>query len=139
MIKYLTGDCIEVLKTLDPESVHCCVTSPPYWGLRDYGTATWEGGDPKCDHNTFRGKPRPEKYLKMLRTMMSVKNKNISKLEAEAKELRTGLHSQDIAVSTLSEMNTKLEVEIGRLKKRNESLKKDNAYLEEQVEIKGEP
>jgi hypothetical protein len=26
------------------------VTSPPYWGLRDYGTATWEGGDPECDH-----------------------------------------------------------------------------------------
>jgi DNA modification methylase len=25
-------------------------TSPPYFGLRDYGTATWEGGDPECDH-----------------------------------------------------------------------------------------
>jgi len=44
------GDCQEVLKTLDAESVHCCVTSPPYWGLRDYGTATWEGGDAGCDH-----------------------------------------------------------------------------------------
>src|SRR5690348_16590019 len=31
------GDWIEVLKTLPDESVHCCVTSPPYWGLRDYG------------------------------------------------------------------------------------------------------
>lgn len=31
-------------------SVHCCVTSPPYWGLRDYGLADWEGGDPGCDH-----------------------------------------------------------------------------------------
>lgn len=31
-------------------SVHCAVTSPPYWGLRDYGTATWVGGDPDCDH-----------------------------------------------------------------------------------------
>ncbi len=30
--------------------VNCCVTSPPYWGLRDYGTARWEGGDPACDH-----------------------------------------------------------------------------------------
>ena len=27
-----------------------CVTSPPYYGLRDYGTATWEGGDPECSH-----------------------------------------------------------------------------------------
>lgn len=32
------------------ESVQCCVSSPPYWGLRDYGTATWEGGDDRCDH-----------------------------------------------------------------------------------------
>lgn len=31
------GDCLEVLRTLPDESVHCCVTSPPYWGLRDYG------------------------------------------------------------------------------------------------------
>jgi DNA modification methylase len=31
------GDAIEVLKTLADQSVHCCVTSPPYWGLRDYG------------------------------------------------------------------------------------------------------
>jgi DNA modification methylase len=30
--------------------VQCVVTSPPYFGLRDYGTATWEGGDPACDH-----------------------------------------------------------------------------------------
>ena len=28
----------------------CAVTSPPYWGLRDYGTATWEGGKAGCDH-----------------------------------------------------------------------------------------
>lgn len=44
------GDCRRVLKTLPANSVHCCVTSPPYYGLRDYGTATWKGGDPKCDH-----------------------------------------------------------------------------------------
>lgn len=44
------GDCLAVLKTLPDESVHCCVTSPPYFGLRDYQTATWEGGDPTCDH-----------------------------------------------------------------------------------------
>jgi DNA modification methylase len=44
------GDCLAVLRELPSESVHCCVTSPPYLGLRDYGTATWEGGDPACDH-----------------------------------------------------------------------------------------
>jgi DNA modification methylase len=31
------GDCREVLPTLTEESIHCVVTSPPYWGLRDYG------------------------------------------------------------------------------------------------------
>ncbi len=46
----LQGDCREVMKTLPESSVHCCVTSPPYWGLRDYGTATWEGGDAACGH-----------------------------------------------------------------------------------------
>lgn len=44
------GDCREVLKALPDESVNCVVTSPPYWGLRDYGTARWEGGSSSCDH-----------------------------------------------------------------------------------------
>ncbi len=36
---------------LKDKSVHVVITSPPYWGLRDYGTAAWEGGDdPGCDH-----------------------------------------------------------------------------------------
>jgi DNA modification methylase len=40
------GDALEVLRTLPTESAHCCVTSPPYWGLRDYGVKpiVW-GGD----------------------------------------------------------------------------------------------
>jgi len=33
----LCGDALATLKTLSSESVNCCVTSPPYWGLRDYG------------------------------------------------------------------------------------------------------
>src|ERR1022692_3655605 len=32
----LCGDALEQLRTLPDESVQCCVTSPPYWGLRDY-------------------------------------------------------------------------------------------------------
>lgn len=47
----LVGNVRETLKTIPDGSVHCVVTSPPYWGLRDYGTADWEGGDPSCDHN----------------------------------------------------------------------------------------
>jgi DNA modification methylase len=48
--KIIQGDCITGLKTLPDKSVNCCVTSPPYYGLRDYGTAEWEGGDVECDH-----------------------------------------------------------------------------------------
>lgn len=33
----INGDCRDALKTLDAASVQCVVTSPPYWGLRDYG------------------------------------------------------------------------------------------------------
>ena len=36
-VRILTGDCRAMLLTLPDESVHCCVTSPPYFGLRDYG------------------------------------------------------------------------------------------------------
>ena len=34
--RIICGDCLDVLKTLPAESVNCCVTSPPYWGLRNY-------------------------------------------------------------------------------------------------------
>lgn len=46
----LVGDCIEQLRKLPDESIDCCVTSPPYYGLRDYGTGKWIGGDPNCPH-----------------------------------------------------------------------------------------
>ncbi len=52
----LQGDCLDRLKEMPPASVNCCVTSPPYWGLRDYGTAKWEGGDDSCDHEAQRKK-----------------------------------------------------------------------------------
>jgi DNA modification methylase len=35
--KIHNGDCLELLRQMPDESVNCCVTSPPYWGLRDYG------------------------------------------------------------------------------------------------------
>jgi DNA modification methylase len=38
-VQILKGDCRDVLRTLPDESVHCVVTSPPYFGLRDYGVA----------------------------------------------------------------------------------------------------
>ncbi len=50
----LQGNCLDKLRYLPDECLHCVVTSPPYWGLRDYMTGSWDGGDPKCDH---LGKP----------------------------------------------------------------------------------
>ena len=38
-MKTMIGDCRDILPTLAAGSVHCCVTSPPYYGLRDYGVA----------------------------------------------------------------------------------------------------
>lgn len=46
----LNGNSVDVLKTLEDCSVDCCITSPPYYGLRDYGTGKWVGGDENCNH-----------------------------------------------------------------------------------------
>jgi DNA modification methylase len=48
-VRILTGDCRDVLATLPDESVHCVVTSPPYFGLRDYGHAGQIGLEPTPD------------------------------------------------------------------------------------------
>lgn len=52
----LRGDAIEILETLPAGFAQSCITSPPYWGLRDYGVAArvW-GGDPSCRHRWGEG------------------------------------------------------------------------------------
>jgi DNA modification methylase len=49
-VRLYHGDNLDVLRTLPDKSVHMCATSPPFYGLRDYGTGEWEGGQPGCDH-----------------------------------------------------------------------------------------
>lgn len=55
MNKYLNkitqGDCLELMKELHDESVDCVISSPPYWGLRQYDCEPiiW-GGDKDCEH-----------------------------------------------------------------------------------------
>ncbi len=46
------GDTREVLKSWPSSFVDCCITSPPFWGLRNYGVPPmiW-GGNPSCEHN----------------------------------------------------------------------------------------
>jgi DNA modification methylase len=50
-VRVLVGHVLDRLTNLPNESVHCVVTSPPYYGLRSYGTEpqVW-GGDPNCEH-----------------------------------------------------------------------------------------
>jgi site-specific DNA-methyltransferase (adenine-specific) len=48
-VQILHGDCRDMLKTLPDASVHCCVTSPPYFGLRDYGVDGQIGLEPSPD------------------------------------------------------------------------------------------
>jgi len=55
MNTFYTGDVLEILSSLPSESVHCCVTSPPYYGLRDYGVNGQIGLE-----------PTPEEYVNKL-------------------------------------------------------------------------
>lgn len=48
-LKILQGDCRDTLRTLPDESVSCVVTSPPYWGLRDYGCSGQIGLEQSLD------------------------------------------------------------------------------------------
>lgn len=56
-----TGDALACVAAMPANSVHCAVTSPPYWGLRDYGTPPqiW-GGDPDCRHRWSIGGLAPQ-------------------------------------------------------------------------------
>ena len=58
----LTGDVFDKIKEIPDGIINTCVTSPPYWGLRDYGTAEWEGGNPECDHgvNIWEGEKQTQ-------------------------------------------------------------------------------
>jgi len=62
-MKIIQGDCLEILPTLEAESVQLCCTSPPYWGLRDYGVESQLGLE-----------KTPEEYVeKMVRVFREVK------------------------------------------------------------------
>lgn len=50
----LIGDVRERLRELPDDSIHCVVTSPPYFGQRDFSISPWVGGDPACTHGRNR-------------------------------------------------------------------------------------
>jgi DNA modification methylase len=51
----LYGDCLARLGDIPMDRVQTCVTSPPFFGMRDFGTRSWFGGDPKCKHSKKEG------------------------------------------------------------------------------------
>jgi DNA modification methylase len=59
-------DCKIGLGFVPDKSINCCVTSPPYYGLRDYGTANWIGGNETCKHEYQMGGRNPETSGKQL-------------------------------------------------------------------------
>lgn len=48
-LRILQGDCLQLLPTLESSSIQCCVTSPPYWGLRDYDHPNQIGSEQSPD------------------------------------------------------------------------------------------
>lgn len=52
--KLIIGDALSTLKKIPSESINCCITSPPYWGLRDYGNENQIGAE--MDLNDFLDK-----------------------------------------------------------------------------------
>ena len=54
-VKLIQGDCLEKLQSLEDSSINCVITSPPYWGLRDYGESEQLGLE-----------PTPQEYLQKL-------------------------------------------------------------------------
>lgn len=60
----ICGDTLTELKKFPDESIDMVCTSPPYFGLRDYGTATWESGDKNCDHQVGRNTRKGNAWMK---------------------------------------------------------------------------
>lgn len=62
-IQIFHGHVLDVLRQMPDHSVNCCVTSPPYWGLRDYGIppSVW-GGDSNCKHDWTDASWKPSRW-----------------------------------------------------------------------------
>lgn len=94
---------MEALKGLPDESVHCCVTSPPYWGLRDYGVDGQLGLE-----------PTPEEYVakmvKVFREVRRVMRKDgtlwLNLGDSYTKEGLSGMGGPTVGKRNLGGMNT---------------------------------
>jgi DNA modification methylase len=94
--KVLIAEALSGLRTLPDASVNTCVTSPPYFKQRDYGTSQWLGGDKTCDH------VRPTNAKRMVKNTMKAHTRpgnnpstwnECGKCGAIRKDLQIGLES----------------------------------------------
>lgn len=73
----LAGNALDTLKQIPDDTIQCCVTSPPYWGLRNYGTEPqfW-GGKTWCEHEWATTKPRRTRSEKDVKNPTTIQNAN---------------------------------------------------------------
>ncbi len=109
-IELHVGDARQVMKSLPSNSVDCVVTSPPHWGLRDYGTASWTGGNPECRH-TLGTTPHQRRTTKnqKLSWSHSGTNKHCRKCGALAHDQQYGLEPTiDDYIDRLRDVSTEV-------------------------------
>jgi DNA modification methylase len=96
------GDVRAKLRELPADYFDCVVTSPPYWGLRDYGTGRWEGGEAECQHyrvgtertawaNSVKGPGNPGKNGLQCANMTKVVGGHCSKCNAVFTDFQIGM------------------------------------------------
>jgi hypothetical protein len=95
-VTILTGDALAELRKLPTRSVDCCVTSPPYWGLRDYGVdgqiglerTLGEHLEVMVDHLP-RGPPRPQESRHALAQLWRLLCRGAADYKADGSDDRT--------------------------------------------------
>ncbi len=107
-MRFLQGNCIDKIKELDDNSIDCVVSSPPYFGLRDYGTATYEGGNPDCQHTINDGTYDPKKGTMVERPDRASDKKNCVKCGAKRIDEQFGLETtyQEYIANTVKVFET---------------------------------
>jgi len=109
-VTLLEGDSLSLLAGLPAKSVQCCVTSPPYFGLRDYGTAKWVGGDSECPHTYQKGGIDPVKSKKQITSAGTI----FSQYEHECKTCGAKRIDEQIGLESTPELYVEKLVQVFR-------------------------
>jgi len=120
----LEGDVRETLQRLPDKSVHCVITSPPYFKLRDYETGTWEGGDPSCDHVISKRMQIGVPPL-VATTAPHIANEHIYKIKAVGVCPRCGATCDDRQIGAENTVDTYVKVMVGVMREVRRVLRDD--------------